>query len=132
MDKLGLGREMEALVADRWTWYGFKCWMPPRGRQKNLDAPVNRYVSQDIWNLFDFIAVKPWCPVNLVQVKRKRRTEAEVALEAIKSFSEAYSAPIASFVVLWHKERATGAIRFEAWELGMLGWMQAGQWSEKA
>ena len=125
MDKLGLGREMEALVADRWTWYGFKCWQPARAK----------YATQDIFGLFDFIAVKPWCPVNLVQVKRKRRTEAERALEAIKSFSEVYRSPIAPFVVLWHKERVTGAIAFEAWELGLLdrsSWMQCGEWSEKA
>ena len=122
MDKLGLGRKMEQIVMRRWEWYGFKCWQPPRAK----------YSSQDIFELFDFIAVKPFCPVNLVQVKRKRRKEAERALDAIKSFSEAYRAPIAPFVVLWHQERATGAIVFEAWELGLLGWMNAGTWSEKA
>jgi len=130
MDKLGLGRKMEQIVMRRWEWYGFKCWQPPRAK----------YSSQDIFELFDFIAVKPFCPVNLVQVKRKRRKEAERALDAIKSFSEAYCAPIAPFVVLWHQERATEpaereaggkVIVFEAWELGLLDWMNAGTWSEK-
>jgi hypothetical protein len=57
-----------------------------------------------------------------------------MALDAIKSFAEAYPCPIAPFVVLWHKERATEGycIAFEAWELGPLGWMGAGMWSEKA
>ena len=147
MDKLGLGRKMEQAVMRRWEWYGFRTWQPARAK----------YATQDLFGLFDFIAVKPYCPVNLVQVKRKRREEAERALEAIKSFTELYHAPIAPFVVLWHQERVadgncsgkpcddqgdcehcgmadgkTNVIVFEAWELGLLGWMQAEQWSEKA
>jgi hypothetical protein len=122
MDKLGLGRKFEQAVMRRWEWYGFKTWQP--GRVK--------YCSQDIFELFDFVAVKPLCPVNLVQVKRRRRKEAEIAFVAIKSFAKAYPCPIAPFVVLWHKERATGAIAFEAWELGPLGWMNAGGWSVEA
>ena len=120
MDKLGLGRKMEQAVMRRWEWMGFTTWQPPRAK----------YSGQDIFELFDFIAVKPLCPVNLVQVKRKRRTEAGIALEAIRTFAEAYSAPISPFVVLWAKERATGAIAFEAWQYGLTGWWSAGEWND--
>lgn len=120
MDKLGLGRKMEQAVMRRWEWNEFKCWQPPRAK----------YSSQDIFELFDFVAIKGLCPVNLVQVKRKRRKEAEMALDAIKSFAEAYNAPIAPFLVLWHKERATGAIAFESWQYGLTGWFNAGEWND--
>ncbi len=79
MDKLGLGRKMEQAVMRRWERNGFTTWQPPRAK----------YCGQDLFDLFAFIAVKPWCPVNLVQIKRKRRKEAEVAFNAIKSFAEA-------------------------------------------
>jgi len=120
MDKLGLGRKMEQAVMRRWEWKGFTTWQPPRAK----------WADQDIFGLFDFIAVKPWCPVNLVQVKRHRRKEAAVALDAIKSFAEAYHVPIAPFVVLWRQERRTEATHFEAWEYGLTGWMCAGEWNE--
>ena len=120
MDKLGLGRKMEQAVMRRWEWNGFKTWQPPRAK----------YASQDIFELFDFVAVKPWCPVNLVQVKRSRHKEAEVALDAIKSFAELYHAPIAPFLVLWAKERATERISFKAWEYTMVGWVNAGEWND--
>jgi len=131
MDKLGLGRKMEQAVMRRWEWNGFKTWQPPRAK----------WADQDIFGLFDFIAVKPFCPVNLVQVKRHRRKEAAVALDAIKSFAEAYHAPIAPFVVLWRKERVIThpepgdtitrqCIRFKAWEYGLTGWMCAGEWND--
>jgi len=120
MDKLGLGRDMERLVMKRWNWDGFTCWQPPRAK----------YNSQDIFGLFDFIAVKPWCPVNLVQVKRSRRKEAEMALDDIKSFAEHYHAPIAPFVVLWAKDSATERISFKAWQYGLTGWFNAGEWND--
>lgn len=126
MDKLKKGREMEQAVMHRWEWRGFTCWQPPRAKWRKKDDG-----GQDIFGLFDFIAIKPFCPVNLVQVKRKRRTEAEVAFNAIKTFAEAYSAPIAPFLVLWHKERVTEAIEFEAWEYGLTGWWSTGAWSER-
>jgi len=119
MDKLGFGRKMEQAVMRRWEWKGFTTWQPPRAK----------WADQDIFGLFDFIAVKPFCPVNLVQVKRHRRKEAAMALDAIKSFAEAYHAPIAPFVVLWHQERRTEAISFKAWEYGPTGWMRAGEWT---
>jgi hypothetical protein len=130
MDKLGLGRKMEQAVMRRWEWNGFTCWQPPRAK----------YSSQDIFELFDFVAVKPWCPVNLVQVKRHRRKEAETACNAIKAFAELYHAPVAPFLVLWAKERLTesllgihpetGRIRFKAWEYTMVGWVNAGEWDD--
>ena len=120
MDKLGLGRKMEQAVMRRWEWNGFKCWQPPRAK----------YSSQDIFELFDFVAVKPWCPVNLVQVKQHRRKEAEVALDAIKAFAEQYHAPVAPFVVLWRKERRTEAVSFKAWEYTLVGWAYAGEWND--
>lgn len=119
MDKLGLGRKMERLVMKRWEWNGFRCWQPPRAK----------YYSQDVFELFDFIAVKPWCPVNLVQVKRHRAGEAAVALDAIKAFAELYHAPIRPFVVLWRKERRTERISFKAWSYGLTGWFDAGEWT---
>lgn len=120
MDKLGIGRKMEQAVMRRWNWYGFTCWQPPRAK----------YSTQDIFGLFDFIAVKPLCPVNLVQVKRSRRKEAEEALDDIKAFSDRYHAPIAPFVVLWAQERRTERIRFESWGYGLTGWYFAGEWTE--
>ncbi len=147
MDKLGLGRKMEQAVMRRWEWNGFKTWQPPRAKYgkkrvvpKNLfttepTGPIElvhvyRNTGQDIFGEFDFIAVKPWCPVNLVQVKRSRRKEAEVALDAIKSFADTYQCPIAPFLVLWAKERRTGAISFKAWEYTMVGWIHAGEWND--
>ena len=129
MDKLGLGRDMERLVMKRWNWNGFTCWQPPR----------SKWSGQDLFGLFDFIAVKPFCPVNLVQVKRSRRKEAEEALDDIKSFAEHYHCPIAPFVVLWAKERdhflshddkVVKTIRFKSWQYGLTGWFNAGEWSE--
>ena len=126
MDKLGLGRTMEQAVMRRWEWNAFLTWQPPRAKWRKKDDG-----GQDIFGRFDFIAVKPWCPVNLVQVKRKRRKEAETAFNDIKAFADYQRAPIAPFVVLWAKERATGAISFEAWQYGLTGWFNAGKWSEK-
>lgn len=121
MDKLGIGRKMEQAVMRRWNWRGFTCWQPPRAK----------WSTQDILGLFDFIAVKPWCPVNFVQVKRNRRTEAEEALDAIKSFAEHYHAPIAPFLVLWAKERRIERIVFKAWAYELTGWYDAGEWTDE-
>ena len=120
MDKLGLGRKMEALCMKRWEWQGFKTWQPPRAK----------YTSQDIFELFDFVAIRGLCPLNLVQVKRHRRKEAETAMDAIKAFQDEYNAPVSCFLVLWRKERRTARIVFEAWQYGLAGWFAAGEWTD--
>jgi len=118
MDKLGLGRKMEQAVMRRWEWYGFRTWQPAR----------SKYASQDIFGLFDFIAVKPYCPVNLVQVKRLRRSECEKALDAIKAFADQYNAPVAPFLVTWKAYDARTS--FQAWQYGLTGWFNAGEWND--
>jgi hypothetical protein len=118
MDKLGLGRKMEQAVMRRWEWNDFKTWQPPRAK----------YSSQDIFELFDFVAVKPWCPVNLVQVKRYRPVELRKAFDAIKSWADAVQCPVAPYLVSWRKDKCLMGLEFQAWEYTMVGWVNGGMW----
>ena len=120
MDKLGLGRKMERLVMSRWTWHGFDCWQPPRAK----------WSTQDIFDLFDFIAVKADCPVNFVQVKRERASELERARMAISAFSALHPIPATYFLVSWRKAKGNDAgVIFEAYELLPNGrWAFSGKW----
>ncbi len=122
MDKLGIGRKMERLAMARWEWRGFVTWQPKRSAAFGPGT--------DIFGLFDFVAIAGLQPLNLVQVKRKRAKEAETAFNAIKSFQDTYNSPLACFLVLWHKERATERIVFEAWQYGLTGWFNAGEWTD--
>ena len=119
MDKLGIGRKMERVVMARWVWHGYNCWQPPR----------SKWTSQDVWGLFDFVAIKPLCPVNLVQVKRHRASELVVAKDAMEAFCRDYSCPIACFVVSWQKNASRTL--FRAYEYVLTGWVDAGQWTEE-
>ena len=123
MDKLGLGRKMERAAMARWVWHGFNCWQPPRAK----------WSTQDIFDLFDFIAVKPDCPVNFVQVKRHRATELEGARIAISAFAALYPIPASYFLVSWRKAKGNDAgALFEAWELLPNGrWASAGTWFDE-
>jgi hypothetical protein len=126
MDKLGLGRRIERLVMGRWYWAGFTCWQPPRAQyRKVVDG------GTDIFGLFDFIAVKPFCSVNLVQVKRYRAKELETARDAISAFADEYHAPIRCFLVYWRRN-ALKRICFVVEEYTLTGWGVTTQWAVDA
>ena len=122
MDKLGLGRKMEQLVMRRWEeWRGFKTWQPPR----------SKWSSQDIFGLWDFIAVKPWNPVEFVQVKRYRAKELETARAAISAFADEDHAPLRCFLVYWRRN-AFKRICFVVEEYTLTGWGVTTQWAVDA
>jgi hypothetical protein len=123
VDKLGFGRKIERLVMERWVWRGYLVWQPPRAQYRKLADG-----GTDIFGLFDFIAIKSDCPVNLVQVKRMRREEAQQACDAIKTFVQMHPCPIDPYLVLWTRRK--DRLQFVAWELTPMGWTDAGQWTE--
>jgi len=118
MDKLGLGREMEREVMLKWEAAAYDTWQPPRAK----------YSSQDIFELFDFVAVKPWHPVEFVQVKRYRAKELETARAAISAFADEYHAPIRCFLVYWRRN-AFKRICFVAEEYTLTGWAVTARWA---
>ena len=118
VDKLGLGRKMEREAMDLWERDGHLTWQPPRAK----------WSSQDIFEAFDFMAVKPWHPVNLVQVKRYRAKELETARAAISAFADYYHAPVRCFLVYWRRN-AFKRISFVAEEYGLTGWQQVQKWT---
>ena len=118
MDKLGLGRKMERLVMARWVRDGYECWQPPR----------SKYSSQDLFGLFDFIALKPNNAVHLVQVKRHRVKEEETALDAIEAFCRSMSTPTLCSLVAWR--RKGGMLQFQAKSYTLTGWDDTGDWTE--
>ena len=114
---------MERLVMARWVMNGYRCWQPPRAK----------WSTQDIFDLFDFVAVKADRPVNFVQVKRERASELERARIAITAFSEAYPCPVSLWLVSWRKPKknAPSAI-FEAYELQPYGrWTLRAVWYDE-
>ena len=123
MDKLGLGRKIERLVMERWVWKGYIVWQPPRAQYRKLADG-----GTDIFGLFDFVGVKSDCPVNLVQVKRTRRQEAQRAYDAIQDFARMHPCPIDPYLVLWKRQK--DRLLFDAWLLTPMGWTDAGQWTE--
>ena len=121
VDKLGLGRKMEQAVMLQWNLRGYDTWQPPRAK----------WSSQDIFELFDFAAMKPWCPVEFVQVKRYRAKELETARAAISAFADEYHAPIRCFLVYWRRN-AFKRIRFVVEQYGLTGWAVTAEWTVDA
>jgi hypothetical protein len=121
MDKLGLGRKMEQEVMVKWMQDEYETWQPPRAK----------WSSQDIFELFDFVAIRPWYPVEFVQVKRYRAKELETARAAISAFADAYHAPIRCFLVYWRRN-AFKRICFVAEEYGLTGWEVSAEWAVDA
>ena len=117
MDKLGIGRRMERLVMAHLEEDGWSCWQPAR----------SKYASQDMFGLYDFVAVKPHEPTLLVQVKRYRAKELAVARDAIEGWCDAFQCPVMAALVHWRRTRS--GVVFVPWYYTLRGWEPGVPWS---
>jgi hypothetical protein len=101
MDRHGIGRKMEREAMHyAWANYGWKgLWQPPRGK----------FAGQDVWSVFDYLAINAFGIIVGVQVCQDRRCWVEARRKAILDFM-AQEKPLMLGVVMAYKRNKDGSV----------------------
>ena len=102
MDRHGIGRKMEREAMHYgWANYGWKgLWQPPRGK----------FASQDIWGVFDFLAIERDHTIVGVQVCQDRACWVRARIQAIDKWTIAMDEPDIVGWVMAYKRAKDGSV----------------------
>ena len=102
MDRHGIGRKMEREAMFHanyeYGWYG--CWQPPRGK----------FTAQDIWGVFDFLAIRQDHTIVGVQVCQDRKCWVDARIKAINEWMNAMGHPDIVGYVMAYKRAKDGSV----------------------
>ena len=101
-DRHGIGRKMEREAMHyAWAHYRWKgLWQPPRGK----------FTAQDIWGVFDFLAIMNDRTVVGCQVCQDRKCWVDARIKAIDDWMNAMGHPDMVGYVLAYKRAKDGSV----------------------